>query len=1224
MKCQNCFNTIKIFFQCKYCSKNFCSLSCLEFHYSNYHIINNNNCDFFSQHQNKVNSPFYVKGVLKNSIDYNSIYSLKNFFPVYEQDGKIKIIGSGSFGQVYLGLNTIKKSYYAIKHMDKKNIISLLHSLTGVQKEIEIQSKIEHPNIVKLLYVKETDISYDLVMEYAPKGNLFHYIRKNKGLNEDVAFNLFIQVVNAINFLHENDLIHRDIKPENILMFENNIVKLCDFGWCVKLNGEQRGTFCGTTEYMSPELVNNTEYGKEIDVWSLGVLLYEMIHGYSPFRPNKPNFDDKDVMENIINHNLKFEKKISPQCKKLIYGLLEPNIVNRYKVEDIYNSEYVKKYEQIQFGSLNNKQKFINLNQIPAQKQINNIIYSSQIEMNNNINIHMPKNMSNYIYNIEIPGNKIYNYNESSDLKERNQDFQNFNIDIYPINASLNNQGNFYSKSFIYNTNYYLNNIESKTPNLKSNEININSNKDCISNQKKLINNKTLENFYPINIWRNREQELINIYSNSNNTFFQNDCKRDNKEFINFNNSILFLSGQNNNNITKENIKINNKLRNNNLQLDKFNSKLLQNKSPKKEKEKIEENINEKKIGNLLYTKNITNIDNHILNDNYNNELKNQLSKNNILPSKQSLLAKSEQIIQKNNNSNINNKFYSRKCISPISSISKNNISDEKNKKSIENLNKVDNNNITNKPINNNKIIRNQNISEFKIENNNQINYTNEKKNDNMKIEINSNNDSLNYKKSLSTSNILYKDILEKRIKKEKEPIDNINGKRKKKKSEEKVKIKGINIVVNFNDVNDCIKNSSYIPYNPTEESSNFSIIKSNKISSVCNIENNENKKDNENKINNQIYKNIDYDYSKEPKLKKEELHKDYLLPKSKSFDNIQKIKKKIKNKNNKNKDNNNLSNDINQNQKINKYLNKTKIDYNYDSEINKNIKINKNENIGKENYNFSKKENINKDNVNYSMIDKIPIEKNIFYKSNERLPKDNKKNKIKKALLIPKSPETKHKLQKINKFDNNNIFITRTPITNKNYPDNINYKKTGNYYIRKNKVDNKDENYLKISKASNDKKKSTKIRLDLSKLKSKNNNKKNDEKKEIKKLLKPSYSFTNIKEKDKIKINNIKINTKNKKIIYIKNNKLKDISNDSKLINKKIFNINKNNKKIEESNKGNITSDYIDISDDRNITPKKKYIFNKVKPNKLIENFKKEKSKQEKKDNILKLQTNI
>ena len=306
MKCSNCFNNIISIFHCKECQQIFCSISCFENHFLNFHQEKK----IILSHT-PINSPYLINGFLNNSITYNNFFSLKNFIPIYDEYGKIKIIGSGSYGQVYLAFHTIDKKYYAIKHMDKKKLYSLLHSLSSIQKEIDIQSKIDHPNIVKLLFVKETNKSYDLIMEYASNGSLFHYIRKFKGLNEDKTFSLFIQVVNAVNFLHQNDLIHRDIKPENILMFDNNMVKLCDFGWCVKLDGHQRGTFCGTTEYMSPELVNHEGYGKEIDVWSLGILLYEMIHGYSPFRPNKPKFNEKDVMENIKNHNLVFEKKVS-------------------------------------------------------------------------------------------------------------------------------------------------------------------------------------------------------------------------------------------------------------------------------------------------------------------------------------------------------------------------------------------------------------------------------------------------------------------------------------------------------------------------------------------------------------------------------------------------------------------------------------------------------------------------------------------------------------------------------------------------------------------------------------------------------------------------------------------------------------------------------------------------------------------------------------------------
>ena len=354
MKCKNCSKTIITSFkQCKLCKKPFCSYSCLKVH-----CISNHKSDFFTKINPKkisnsnskiINSPFLVTGEIHNKIEYDSLYDIDNFSPVFE-NGQIKQIGGGSFGQVFLVINNINKKQYAIKHMQKEKLINILQSLYTIYTEIEFQSRIDHPNIVKLLNAEEDDENFDLVMEYAKNGNLFHYIRKNKGLTEDVAFNLFIQVVNAINFLHSNDLIHRDIKPENILMYDENHIKLCDFGWCVKLDGEERETYCGTTEYMSPELVNHIGYGKEIDVWSLGVLLYEMIHGYSPFRPDKPKFNEKDVVNNIKAQKLKFEKKVSFECKELILHLLDFNRSKRYKVQDIYNSGFVKKYAEAKFN----------------------------------------------------------------------------------------------------------------------------------------------------------------------------------------------------------------------------------------------------------------------------------------------------------------------------------------------------------------------------------------------------------------------------------------------------------------------------------------------------------------------------------------------------------------------------------------------------------------------------------------------------------------------------------------------------------------------------------------------------------------------------------------------------------------------------------------------------------------------------------------------------------
>ena len=198
-------------------------------------------------------SPYLITGKIYKKINYDQKYSLKNFILIKDNKNEIRTVGSGSFGNVYLSKNIIDNKIYAIKHMDKNKLIKLLHSLKGIYHEIDIQSRIEHENIIRILYAHEDKDSFDLVMEYAQNGNLFHYIRKNNGLNELQSFQHFIQVVNAVNFLHKNDLIHRDIKPENILLFnnENNsnnfLVKLCDFGWCVRLYVEIRRTFSVTT-----------------------------------------------------------------------------------------------------------------------------------------------------------------------------------------------------------------------------------------------------------------------------------------------------------------------------------------------------------------------------------------------------------------------------------------------------------------------------------------------------------------------------------------------------------------------------------------------------------------------------------------------------------------------------------------------------------------------------------------------------------------------------------------------------------------------------------------------------------------------------------------------------------------------------------------------------------------------------------------------------------------
>ena len=123
-------------------------------------------------------------------------------------------------------------------------------------REIRIQKQLNHEYICRLYNSFEDKTTIYLALEYASKGNLFYLIRKEKFLSEDTAFYFFIQVCSGIYYMHKQGLIHRDIKPENILIKDGNIIKICDFGWCVQSDHmQQRNTFCGTLEYMAPEMI---------------------------------------------------------------------------------------------------------------------------------------------------------------------------------------------------------------------------------------------------------------------------------------------------------------------------------------------------------------------------------------------------------------------------------------------------------------------------------------------------------------------------------------------------------------------------------------------------------------------------------------------------------------------------------------------------------------------------------------------------------------------------------------------------------------------------------------------------------------------------------------------------------------------------------------------------------------------------------------------------------
>lgn len=143
--------------------------------------------------------------------------------------------------------------------------------------------------------------------------------------------------------MHKQGLIHRDIKPENILIKEGNIVKICDFGWCVQTDASSpRSTFCGTLEYMAPEMINNTPHNHTLDIWALGILLYELVHGRAPFTGAQP----REIGDKIRRGAVRFKPSCTDEFKDLVLALLQATPADRIPLIKVFDHPWVKAFEK--------------------------------------------------------------------------------------------------------------------------------------------------------------------------------------------------------------------------------------------------------------------------------------------------------------------------------------------------------------------------------------------------------------------------------------------------------------------------------------------------------------------------------------------------------------------------------------------------------------------------------------------------------------------------------------------------------------------------------------------------------------------------------------------------------------------------------------------------------------------------------------------------------------
>ncbi|OQR97992.1 kinase, partial [Thraustotheca clavata] len=235
------------------------------------------------------------------------------------------VVGQGAFGKVIQVRHTPSAEIYAMKIVSKEYLVKK-NSISNMQTERDIMTKVNHPFLISLKYAFQTTENVYLVMQYIPGGELFHTLHKQGLLLERTACFYAAEIVLALEYLHGNGIIHRDLKPENILLDAEGHVCLTDFGLSKELPEEnEANTMCGTNEYMAPEMIRGNSYNHAVDWWALGALIYEMVTGYPPFRHN----NRKKLLEKILNEKLKLPKWLSPATHSILKQLLERNVEKR-------------------------------------------------------------------------------------------------------------------------------------------------------------------------------------------------------------------------------------------------------------------------------------------------------------------------------------------------------------------------------------------------------------------------------------------------------------------------------------------------------------------------------------------------------------------------------------------------------------------------------------------------------------------------------------------------------------------------------------------------------------------------------------------------------------------------------------------------------------------------------------------------------------------------------
>ena len=333
-------------------------------------------------------------------------------------------LGQGNFGKVKLGIYIPNNEKVAVKILEKNRIKENSDNIR-VKREFDMLSKFNHINVILVAEIFESKDAYYSVMEYCEGGELFDYIVKNRRLSEDESAFFYYQLINGLEYIHSLGIVHRDLKPENLLLTNEKILKIIDFGLSnyTKVN-ELLSTPCGSPCYASPEMVAGKKYdGFKIDIWSSGIILYAMLCGNLPFEEK----NNENLFKKILKCNVEYPKYINEDAKNLLNKILVTDPNKRINIEQIKQSKFFirgKKIFEEEFNESKISSRSLSKNDQEFKITISNIDISNidnSTEKNKNLNT---KNNLNGLNDdlLSISNEKIFDtYNNDKNKNNNNK-----------------------------------------------------------------------------------------------------------------------------------------------------------------------------------------------------------------------------------------------------------------------------------------------------------------------------------------------------------------------------------------------------------------------------------------------------------------------------------------------------------------------------------------------------------------------------------------------------------------------------------------------------------------------------------------------------------------------------------------------------------------------------------------------------------------------------------